>query len=341
MSKKIQATIAGLTLVLAACSSGEAGAGADSVELSMGTPFPASHVIQANVFDDWVQEVNEASDGTISIDIVPSEALAPADALYENTVSGAQEIGWSLQGYTAGRFPITQLIQTPLTFTNAEQATEVLWDLLEEFPEFKSEYEDVHILALWTTDTGHIWTKDGAATDDLSGVTLRSPGPSENVFITQLGATPVGMPAPEMYDAMERGVIDGVLLPYSGLESFNLLELVGSGIECNCYTSAHFTVMNKETWEGLNDDQRAVMEDLTGRELSLKAARAYDEHTTKVREKAQEAGINIEQLGAPLPENWVAARDAAAADIVSDIDAANAPGQEMLDRLFELAGDEK
>lgn len=331
------ASIAGVGLLLAGCSSGSGEADGDSVELRLGGPFAASHIMQAAVLNDWVEEVGEESDGSISIDIVPSQALAPAASLYENTVSGAQELGWSLQTYTPGRFPITELIQTPLTFSSAEQATNVLWDLYEEYPEFQEEYDDVHVVALWTTDTGHVWTTDSEIDSDLSGKTFRSPGAAENTFITALGSTPVGMPAPEMYDAVERGVVDGVFLQYSGLESFNLLELVNSGLECNCYTSAQFIVMNRGVWDGLTEDQRQVLEDLSGRELSLRLAKAYEEHTATVRQDVKEAGITVNELPSPLPEKWATARDATAEELVAHVEDAGAPGQEIFDRLIEIA----
>lgn len=311
-----------------------------AVELSLGHPFPGSHVIQAEVLDDWVQEVADATGGTVNIEIVPGGGLGPPDSMYENTVAGAQDMGWALHGYTPGRFPLMQIVEMPFAFDSAEEATETLWDLYEEFPEFKEEYSDVHVIGLWTHDTGDLWTKGTQVTtmEDMSGLSLRAPGPIQQNLINQLGGSPVGMPAPEIFDSIERGVIDGLLISNSGIDSFSLYDVVDFGLDCNCYVAAMFLTMNQSMWDSLSPEQQAAIDELSGREFSLRAARAYDADSEVNQQKIEDAGIEMTELTGDERERWEEVGRTVAESWIQEQEEAGQPGQAMYDLLLELTG---
>ena len=65
----------------------------DPVTLNLGHPFPAGHPIQVNALEPLAQAVNEATNGTVTIEFQPGGALAPPPATFENTVAGGQEMG--------------------------------------------------------------------------------------------------------------------------------------------------------------------------------------------------------------------------------------------------------
>lgn len=308
------------------------------VELTLGHPFPASHVIQAKVLDDWVQEVSDATGGTVEIEIVPGGGLGPPPAMYENTVAGAQDLGWALHGYTAGRFPLMQIVEMPFAFNTAEEATSALWDLYDEFPAFQEEYSDVHVIGLWTHDTGDLWTSGTQVKtmEDMSGLSLRAPGPIQQDLINELGGSPVGMPAPEIYDSMERGVIDGLLISNSGVDSFGLYDVIDFGVDCDCYVAAMFLVANQSTWDSLSPEQQAAIDELSGREFSMRAAQAYDSDSEANQQKIDEAGIEMTELSGDELERWQEVGRRVAEKWVQEREDAGQPGQAMYDRLQEL-----
>lgn len=339
------ALVSGLGLLLAACGgpdSSETGAGGMGPEttLVLGHPFPASHPIQVGAIDPFIDEVAEATGGTVTIEVVPNGGLGPAPGTYENVVAGAQDLGWALQGYTPGRFPVSGLIEMPFTFTSATEGTNALWDLYEEFPELRKEYSDVHLLGLWTHDAGNLWTtgKKVASIDDVRGLTLRAPGPVQNQLITELGGSPVGMPSSELYDSLERGVVDGLMIANSGLESFGLYDVLDHGVACGCYTAAQFLAINQGAWDALSPQQQAAIDEVAGRALSLQAAEAYDREYQLVTDKLAEKGVEMttlegaelgrfQQAGQAVTQAWIAAREAE-----------GLPGRAMHDRLVEMAG---
>lgn len=309
----------------------------DPVTLTFGHPFPAVHPIQVNALEPYAQAVNEATNGAVTIEFQPGGALAAAPATFENTVAGGQDMGWALQGYHAGVFPVTEIVEQPFQFTSAVQATQTLWDLYDQFPAFQDEYSEVQLLGLWTHDVGDIWTSDTQVqtVEDMQGLTLRFPTSMMSRVMEAMGASTVGMPAPEIFDSLSTGVIDGLSIAVSGLESFQLYPELQYGTQCNCYVAAQYLVMNLDTWNGLTPDAQQVMLDL-GREHSMLAAEVYDQAYVTVFQKALDEGIEIYELppdeldrwheiGQQVTDTWIAEREA---DCI--------PAQDMYDAMQEI-----
>lgn len=308
------------------------------VTLTLAHPFPAEHLIQVNMIEPFVDQVAEATDGTVTIEIHPGGALTAATDAYDNAASGAIDMGWALHGYTPGRFPLTDVVELPFQFDSAEQATNALWDLYEEFPELQEEYGDVHVLGLWTHDTGNFYIAEQAITEpDLSGLTLRAPGPIQTDVIEELGGSAVGMPAPEIYDSVERGVIDGLVTADTAIDSFTLHEVIGHATLMNFYVAGQYLVLNQQTWDSLSEAQQQAITEASGREMSLVGATTYDQiHNEIIPRYEGEWGIEVvevEDLGPweeavqPVIERWISAQEDA-----------GLPGQAMYDRLQEIIG---
>jgi TRAP-type transport system periplasmic protein len=325
--------------MLAGCGGGpEPG---DRVTLTFGHPFPAVDPVQIEVWEPWVREVRERSGGTIHIEIYAGGALAPGPSVYEIVAAGAQDIGWTMPGYTPGRFPITQIIEAPFLFDDARLGTEAAWDLWEEFEEFRAEYRDVHVLALWAMDTGDLFTRDRAVRrlEDLAGLTIRAPSPLQSQSLAALGASPVSLPGPDIYDAVERGVIHGYKLANSATRVFDLGRVTRYRVACRCYTGAFVLVMNRGSWNRLSPEQQEVMTALTGREFSLRIASAHQALADAVnREYWPEAGVETITLSDEEFARWRRAVQPVFDRWIAEREASGVPGRRMADLMFERAG---
>jgi len=312
----------------------------DPVTLNLGHPFPAGHPIQVNALEPLAQAVNEATNGTVTIEFQPGGALAPPPATFENTVAGGQEMGWALQGYHAGVFPVTEIVEQPFQFTSATQATQTLWALYDMFPALQDEYSDVQLIGLWTHDIGDIWTKDVQVqtTADMQGLTMRFPTPIMGQVMEQMGASSVGMPAPEIFDSLNTGVIDGLSIAVSGLESFQLYDELDYGTKCDCYVAAQYLVVNLDTWNSLTPDTQQVLLEL-GREYSLVAGQVYDDAYAAISAKAVSEGIEIYELPADELANWRAIGEQVTESWIAELEAAGVPAQEMYDAMQEIKAD--
>lgn len=309
----------------------------DPVTLTLGHPFPAVHPIQVNALEPYAAAVSEATGGVVTIEFQPGGALAAPPATFENTVAGGQDMGWALQGYHAGVFPVTEIVEQPFQFSSAVQATQTLWDLYDGFPELQDEYADVQVLGLWTHDVGDIWTKSVPVetVEDMQGLSMRFPTGIMGQVMDAMGASSVGLPAPEIFDSLSTGVIDGLSIAVSGLESFQLYPELGYGTKCDCYVAAQYLVVNLDSWDGLTADTQTVMLEL-GREYSLLAAEVYDDAYVAISEQAVAEGIEIYELPADELTRWHDIGAEVTADWIAALEADGIPAQDMYDSMQEI-----
>ena len=103
-----------------------------------------------------------------------------------------------------------------LPFTTAAKGSEVLWKLYEKFPEIQKEFSDNHIFVAYTSDPYHLLTTDKQVKklEDLKGLKIRVTGGPPTDQMKAYGATPMLIPMPDNYMALQKGVTDGMGAPY-------------------------------------------------------------------------------------------------------------------------------
>src|SRR5690606_35158063 len=194
---------------------------------------------------------------------------------------GVADIIWTVNGYTPGRFPRSEVFELPFMMTNAEATSRAYWDLFEK--EMKdTEFADVHIIGTWVHGPGVIHSsKPVRTTADLAGLKVRAPTRVITGMLEQLGATAVGMPVPAVPEALSKGVIDGCVIPWEVTPSLKVSELVRNHTEFGgdhaIYTTAFVLAMNKARYESLPDDLKKVIDDNSGQEFSAFAGRTQAE----------------------------------------------------------------
>ncbi|WP_386081147.1 TRAP transporter substrate-binding protein [Vreelandella sp. F11] len=262
-----------------------------STTLRVAHVWPGGSMIDRELFQAWAESVEEASDGQLTVEVFPSQTLAKSAQTYESAVSGIADIGASAQGYTAGRFPLTQVVELPGVSASARQGACILQSLYDQ-GYFEQEYADTRPLFLFTTGPGYLHTKNQLIETpaDLEGLRLRRPTPVVGDMFERLGAQAVGMPAPDVFTSMQRGVVDGLSFNWEGMKTFRLNELAQYHTEVPLYDLSLFATMSQRSYDSLPADLQQVIDDHSGLEWSLRAAEVYDEMIRQGREEAVEAG---------------------------------------------------
>lgn len=304
-------------------------ASAQEVTLRLGYFLPPQATVPANFLQPWADKVMAESDGRIAIEMFPSSQLAAPPATYDAIKDGVMDLGWSLPGYTPGRFPMSEVFELPFIAGNAEATSQATWEFYKNH--LTEEFGDVHMIAFHVHGPGLIHMKGDPVTDllDLAGRTVRAPTRSMNLALELVGAEPVGMPVPQVPEAISRGVIEGTVLPYEVTTSLKLAELVDShtSFEGNrsMYTSTFFFAMNKDVYNSLADDLKAIIDNNSGLEASkwvgqvmddgdipgLAAAEAEGNEFYTFSEEEKEEWISVTQ---PVTDNWVALMNSAGFD---------------------------
>ncbi len=144
------ATVFAVSGALSACSNSEQAATADGSSDEV-TTLRFSHFLTANDnintegFEPWAKKIEEESNGRLKIEIYPSSTLSEAGATYDASAKGTVDIGMQVQGYTAGRFPLTQIVELPGISNTGQQQTCILYKLYNDGV-IKDEYADTHLL---------------------------------------------------------------------------------------------------------------------------------------------------------------------------------------------------
>ncbi|WP_367111595.1 TRAP transporter substrate-binding protein [uncultured Psychrobacter sp.] len=298
-------------LALSACSNNDQAASADGGADEV-TTLRFSHFMTANDnintegFEPWARKIEEDSNGRLKVEIYPSATLSKPGATYDAAAKGTVDIGMQVQGYTAGRFPLTQVVELPGISNTAEEQTCILYELYNNGA-ISSEYEDTHLLSLMGSGQGALHTTDQPirTPEDMKGLRIRQPSVVATHVIDAIGAAPVGMPASDTYTSVQRGVIDGLAFTWQPIQAFRLDELLNHHTNIPFYNSTFVVTMNKDKYESLPEDLQKVIDDNSGIEMSTRIARIFDESNEAAMAAAREKGDTMIDIPDPLNDpNW-------------------------------------
>ena len=147
----------------------------------------------------------------------PGGTLTPADKCYDGVAKGISDVGYVCRFlHGMGKFPLSEVLDFTLEgIKNAHPSpqTRLVNDFYKKFK--PKEFDEVKIMYFHAHGPGIVHTKGKAINrlEDLKGVKVRCHRNHSRVPPAHLGATPVAMPMPETYDAISRGVADGVVCP--------------------------------------------------------------------------------------------------------------------------------
>ncbi|MBA84687.1 TRAP transporter substrate-binding protein [Thalassobius sp. S69A] len=313
---------------------------AQEVTLKLHQFLPAQANVPKLVLDVWADKVEADSNGRIKVERYPSMQLGgKPPELMDQAIDGVADIVWTVVGYTPGRYPSTEVFELPFMMTDARATSRAYWQMFETHMK-DGEFSHVHILGAWVHGPGMIHTKDPVNTPaDLEGMKIRGGSRSVNSLLTKLGATPVGMPVPAVAEGLSKGVIDGTTIPWEVTSALKVPELVGNHTEFSgsaLYTLTFVLAMNKDKYESLPDDLKAVIDANSGEEFSVFAGGTQEDSDGPARAKAVALGNNIITLDEAATEEWRALAQPIYDEWVADMNKKGIDGQALIDEARAL-----
>ena len=253
----------------------------------------------------WANEIEEKSKGRVKIQVFPAMQLGgkPSD-LYGQARDGVVDIVWTVPGYSPGRFPLTELFEMPFLSGSATAASQALTEFHHKW--MKDEYKDTHPLVFHSTAPTHIHTtgKQIRGLEDFKGLKIRTPSRTSAETLRELGAVPVGMPVPAVYEALSRGVVQGVAIPWSIMRPFRLHEVTNYHTEVALSRVLFVMTMNKRRYDSLPLDVKAVIDGSTGIALAGRLGRMWDDDEKPGRAIALERGQPVLSLSDAERAQW-------------------------------------
>lgn len=257
MMKRLAAVAA--AILLASCTAQKPVEG--QYVLTYASPYPPTHPFGL-ADQEWMKWVTQRSGGRINFKPYWSGALLSSDMSMEEIRHGIADIGLITPIYSRGG---AHLLRGQAAFYGGvkdipDQVT--VYDCLaQRFPAFGKELEGLHVLAVQGGNFPGVLTinRPVRTLADFRGLRLRAQTDAIDV-LKQLGADPVNMPMGEVYSALAKGIIDGVVAPADTIRSLHFAEVAKH------FTTIRFSrgayparAMSDRAWKRLPPDLQQVM----------------------------------------------------------------------------------
>jgi TRAP-type C4-dicarboxylate transport system substrate-binding protein len=281
------------------------------------TAWGPSHALQP-----WVKQIEEATKGRVKLEVYPSQTLIKGVDMWKGVRSGIADIGWCVHGYWPEQTPLSDVMSLPfLPLPSAEKASEVLWKLYEKFPSMQKEYGEIQPLLLHTSSANMLVSKKQIRTlEDLKGLKVRVLGGPPSEMAKALGAVPTLIPMPDVYQSLDKGVVDAAAAPWEAVHGFRLYE-VAKYFTMVPFYAAYFSVCaNKQKWETLPKDVRDAIMSVSGvagarfwgrnffdtaEEGVIERAKAGNHEINRYVVPAEEVARWNKAAGEPIWNDWV------------------------------------
>jgi TRAP-type C4-dicarboxylate transport system substrate-binding protein len=308
-------------------------------KLKVADSFPAAHYM-SKIIKKWMQDVTEASGNAVEFEYFGAEQLGKAKDMLTLVQSGVTDIAYVAPAYVSEKMPLSSVAELPGGFDKSCTGTHAYWTLATGdgiIAKREMQPNGVHLLFTALGPPYQILsTKKIEGVPSLAGQKLRSYGGHQDTALKELGAVPVRMAAPEMYEAVTRATLDGVVIPYASVFSYKLQDVVKYATDGLNFGSVAFNyVMNEQKWKSLSPKVRAAFEKVGPMEIEY-ACQYLDKDASDAYEKLKAGGVNMVKFSRAdetlvreklsiIPKLWS-----------TELDKRGKPGTEVL-RAFEAA----
>jgi TRAP-type transport system periplasmic protein len=292
---------------------------------------------QARHLFPWAEKINKEAGGKMKVEVYTNMQLGgkPAD-LPQQLDDGIVDAILIVPGFSPGRYP--GLEGTELPFTNVGVSAGQSPAVFEWASRWLmgNELKGQRMIASHTTDASILNTrgKPVKSLDDFKGLKLRVPGRFVGEGAKLLGATPVGIPLPGVYEALERGQVDGMFINWAIIPPYRLHEVTKFHLETPIYQSPIMTIMSQKSYDKLPPDMKKVIDANSGLEYTKQIGKVWDELTIPARKAITDHGNTLYSLDNAERQRWIKAVEPVYKLWIGEMDKRGLPGQKMFDDLL-------
>jgi TRAP-type C4-dicarboxylate transport system substrate-binding protein len=297
--------LAALALGLVAALPAASGA-AEPIKLKFAYPSAPQGPLPNQGFIPWTEEVNRDSDGTLEVKVFAGPTLGNYGNIYDRLLSGVTEIAWGIIGPISSQFPKTNVVTLPFESRNGREAALALWRLYERGL-IAEEWDKVKLLDLsvFPNVLLHSRGRQIKTLADMKGLKVSAEGRYVGLSVQRLGGAPVTMPVTQLYQSIDRGLIDAIAIAWPAIVTFKLNEVTSYHLEIPLANDDGFVAMNKAAYAGLPAKARAAIDKHSGEALVRHMIATIHDMTAKARETTKGmAGQTVAQLSPAEEARW-------------------------------------
>lgn len=266
---------------------------AQTVTLKVHHFLPPGSTAHAKFIVPWCDKVAKESAGRLKCQIYPSMQLGGTpQQLFDQAKDGVADIVWTVPGYQAGRFPVSEAFELPFMVNDSERASRGLWHYAMK--NAGAEYKGVRPILFHVHDGSvlHTSRRQVKTMEDFRGLKVRAPTRQGTKMVTALGATPVPMPLPQAAEALSKGVIDGALIPWEAMPTLKFEEVTKFHTESPAGASQMLNTvfifaMNTSRYDSLPPELKKVIDANSGPDASAWVGHVFAEDVVPGRKAAE------------------------------------------------------
>jgi len=329
LHKLISTTAAGVTALALT-----AGVARAEVELTYSSWLPWSHPVNEAIYIPWMEAIEAESEGRIKFRRLPKPVASPPAHL-DAIRTGQADVAFSVHGYSRNQFTPYLFGEFPMLGDSAEATSVAFQRTHDKFMSDMDLYKGVHLIGVNLHGPGqvHHSKMNMTSTTDFEGQKFRTGGPIPLAMVEAWGGVSIRQPAPKSFEILSSGIADGITFPFESLPSFKITELVPytTTMPGGWYNSSHYLVMNKRTYDGLSDEDKAVIDKFSGEAFAALAGAGWDSINENGLKVATEAGNSIVEASDELKGALMELNEQFTADYIEAAKEFNLDGQEVID----------
>lgn len=311
-----------------------AGAASADVELTYSSWLPWTHPVNVHIFIPWMEAIEKDSGGRIKFRRLPKPVASPPAHL-DAVRTGQVDVAFSVHGYSRKQFAPYIFAEFPLLGDDAEATSVALQRTHEKFFANLDLYGGVHLIGVNLHGPGqvHHRTKVMTSPADFEGQKFRTGGPIPQAIVEAWGGVAILQPATKSYEILSTGIADGITFPFESLPSFGITDLVpfSTVMPGGWYSSSHYLVMNRRTYDRLSPEDRAIIDKYSGEAYARLAGRGWNEINAIGLETAKKAGNTIAEATPELKAALEELNAKFVADYVEQVKELGLDGNEIIE----------
>jgi TRAP-type C4-dicarboxylate transport system substrate-binding protein len=285
--------------LLAACGGGGSSSG-EEVELTFSSFLTEDHPASVAA-EAWMEQVTEGTDGAVTFETFYNGSLCGAADSISCAEDRTADVVLAVPAYNPD-MTLANVGSVAFQTSDLQANQDAINALYEDNEDYRGEYEGRGLTMLYTFNNSMPVLASPEPVDslnDIDGMSLRASG-AMSTGIAAVGANPVAIDPAEIYEALERGVVDGATFPLESVVDYRLTEVAPNvydlGEFMGSYAMNTYT-MNLDAFESLSvehqDVLREVSDDLAGNYVEEYLIPTMEENCRALAE----TGTTVERLG--------------------------------------------
>jgi TRAP-type C4-dicarboxylate transport system substrate-binding protein len=313
--------------------------GQEVIKLKMADSFPIGHIAH-HYAQYFIKKAEEISNNKLKIEYYPSEQLGKLKDYLNLCGQGIMDIAYVPPSFYAGQVPLNTVLILPF-WTTAVEGSAIYKKLVETTPELTQEFMKYKVRPLIVNSTSQydIGTVKKAvrSPEDLKGLKLKTSGGLFDKIAKQYGIITVTVASPEVYEATQRGIVDGNIFSYPSVKGYRVDELEKYhtlGARMGGYPSTY--QFNDKKWQTLPKDiQNALL--AAAEDMSKSFAEAWDKEQLKLAEQFEKGGMTIYRIKPEERAKWEAPLKGIESVWIQDVEKKAPPAKKVFENFKKIS----